>query len=69
MTEGTITGWKLRGDTFSAGDVLLEMETDTAQMDVEALAPRRWQPRNGNSPSEHWGGSGWFSSGSTSGAM
>jgi len=37
MTEGTITGWKLRGDTFSAGDVLLEMETDTAQMDVEAL--------------------------------
>jgi pyruvate/2-oxoglutarate dehydrogenase complex dihydrolipoamide acyltransferase (E2) component len=24
------------GDTFSAGDVLLEIETDKAQMDVEA---------------------------------
>ncbi|KAG0138649.1 hypothetical protein HOY82DRAFT_475914 [Tuber indicum] len=38
MTEGTISRWELReGDTFSAGDVLLEIETDKAQMDVEAL--------------------------------
>ena len=37
MTEGTINIWKLKaGDTFSAGDVLLEIETDKAQMDVEA---------------------------------
>ncbi|CUS12239.1 unnamed protein product [Tuber aestivum] len=37
MTEGTISSWKLKeGDTFSAGDVLLEIETDKAQMDVEA---------------------------------
>ncbi|PUU72864.1 hypothetical protein B9Z19DRAFT_1007556 [Tuber borchii] len=37
MTEGTINSWKLEaGDTFSAGDVLLEIETDKAQMDVEA---------------------------------
>ncbi|KAG0643916.1 hypothetical protein HOY80DRAFT_1133470 [Tuber brumale] len=37
MTEGTISRWELReGDTFSAGDVLLEIETDKAQMDVEA---------------------------------
>ena len=27
---------KSSGDTFSAGDVLLEVETDKAQMDVEA---------------------------------
>lgn len=26
----------LAGDTFSTGDVLLEIETDKAQMDVEA---------------------------------
>ncbi len=26
----------LLGDSFSAGDVLLEIETDKAQMDVEA---------------------------------
>ncbi|PWW77079.1 hypothetical protein C7212DRAFT_278388 [Tuber magnatum] len=37
MTEGTISSWKLKeGDTFSAGDVLLEIETDKAQMDVPA---------------------------------
>lgn len=32
-TDG-IVGWA--GDEFSAGDVLLEIETDKAQMDVEA---------------------------------
>ncbi|GAB7344053.1 hypothetical protein MBLNU457_1970t1 [Dothideomycetes sp. NU457] len=37
MTEGNIATWKVKeGDSFSAGDVLLEVETDKAQMDVEA---------------------------------
>ncbi|KAG6900451.1 hypothetical protein C0993_010498 [Termitomyces sp. T159_Od127] len=37
MTEGGITSWKKReGEAFSAGDVLLEIETDKATIDVEA---------------------------------
>ncbi|KAI8365262.1 uncharacterized protein BYT42DRAFT_158332 [Radiomyces spectabilis] len=37
MTEGTIHSWKLKeGDSFAAGDLLLELETDKAQIDVEA---------------------------------
>ncbi|KAF5005476.1 hypothetical protein FDECE_8083 [Fusarium decemcellulare] len=37
MTEGNIATWKVKeGETFSAGDVLLEIETDKATMDVEA---------------------------------
>ncbi|RKF74769.1 putative pyruvate dehydrogenase protein X component, mitochondrial [Golovinomyces cichoracearum] len=37
MTEGNIAKWNVKeGDTFSAGDVLLEIETDKASMDVEA---------------------------------
>lgn len=37
MTEGNIASWKVKeGETFSAGDVLLEIETDKATMDVEA---------------------------------
>ncbi|KAG8526871.1 uncharacterized protein KY384_008300 [Bacidia gigantensis] len=37
MTEGSIAKWKVKeGDSFSTGDVLLEIETDKAQMDVEA---------------------------------
>lgn len=37
MTEGNIATWKLKeGDSFSAGDVILEIETDKATMDVEA---------------------------------
>lgn len=37
MTEGNIASWKIKeGDSFSAGDVILEIETDKAQMDVEA---------------------------------
>ncbi|KAI1192496.1 hypothetical protein F5X97DRAFT_80095 [Nemania serpens] len=37
MTEGNIANWKVKeGDSFSAGDVLLEIETDKASMDVEA---------------------------------
>ncbi|KAK2064491.1 biotin-requiring enzyme [Colletotrichum caudatum] len=37
MTEGNIANWKVKeGESFSAGDVLLEIETDKATMDVEA---------------------------------
>jgi pyruvate dehydrogenase E2 component (dihydrolipoamide acetyltransferase) len=37
MTEGGIATWKKQaGEAFSAGDVLLEIETDKATMDVEA---------------------------------
>src|SRR5271167_4137093 len=37
MTEGNIVSWRVKeGDPFSAGDVLLEIETDKALMDVEA---------------------------------
>ncbi|KAH8835179.1 pyruvate dehydrogenase [Flagelloscypha sp. PMI_526] len=37
MTEGGIASWKKsEGESFSAGDVLLEIETDKATIDVEA---------------------------------
>jgi len=37
MTEGNIASWKVKeGDSFVAGDVILEIETDKASMDVEA---------------------------------
>lgn len=37
MTEGSITAWRVKeGEKFAAGDVLLEIETDKATMDVEA---------------------------------
>lgn len=37
MTEGNISSWKVKeGESFSTGDVLLEIETDKASMDVEA---------------------------------
>lgn len=37
MTEGGLATWKVsEGSAFSAGDVLLEIETDKATMDVEA---------------------------------
>ncbi|KAJ7778605.1 single hybrid motif-containing protein [Mycena maculata] len=37
MTEGGIAGWKKKeGESFVAGDVLLEIETDKATIDVEA---------------------------------
>lgn len=37
MTEGNIATWKVKeGENFAAGDVLLEIETDKATMDVEA---------------------------------
>ena len=38
MTEGTITKWlKAEGDTVSSGDVLAEIETDKATMELEAV--------------------------------
>ncbi|KAG1755161.1 pyruvate dehydrogenase [Suillus paluster] len=37
MTEGGIASWKkAEGESFTAGDVLLEIETDKATIDVEA---------------------------------
>jgi pyruvate/2-oxoglutarate dehydrogenase complex dihydrolipoamide acyltransferase (E2) component len=37
MTEGGISSWKKKeGESFSAGEVLLEIETDKATIDVEA---------------------------------
>ena len=37
MTEGGIASWKKKeGEAFSAGDVLVEIETDKATIDVEA---------------------------------
>ncbi|KAI0792809.1 single hybrid motif-containing protein [Abortiporus biennis] len=37
MTEGGISHWKKKeGESFAAGDVLLEIETDKATIDVEA---------------------------------
>ncbi|KAJ6610114.1 dihydrolipoamide acetyltransferase [Mycena sp. CBHHK59/15] len=37
MTEGGIASWKKKeGETFATGDVLLEIETDKATIDVEA---------------------------------
>jgi pyruvate/2-oxoglutarate dehydrogenase complex dihydrolipoamide acyltransferase (E2) component len=37
MTEGGLATWKVKeGQSFAAGDVLLEIETDKATMDVEA---------------------------------
>ncbi|KKA28131.1 hypothetical protein TD95_000972 [Thielaviopsis punctulata] len=37
MTEGNIAQWRVtEGQSFQAGDVLLEIETDKATMDVEA---------------------------------
>ncbi|WWC95882.1 pyruvate dehydrogenase complex dihydrolipoamide acetyltransferase [Kwoniella sp. B9012] len=37
MTEGGIASWKVKeGDSYAAGDVLVEIETDKATIDVEA---------------------------------
>ena len=37
MTEGGIASWKKQeGDSFTTGDVLVEIETDKATIDVEA---------------------------------
>ncbi|MDB5478555.1 MAG: pyruvate dehydrogenase component [Alphaproteobacteria bacterium] len=38
MTEGTLAAWKKKeGDTVKAGDVIAEIETDKATMEVEAV--------------------------------
>lgn len=38
MEKGGIVSWKYKvGEPFSAGDVILEVETDKSQIDVEAL--------------------------------
>ncbi len=38
MTDGTLASWlKKEGDTISAGDVIAEIETDKATMEVEAV--------------------------------
>jgi pyruvate dehydrogenase E2 component (dihydrolipoamide acetyltransferase) len=38
MTEGNIAGWmKKEGDTVSAGDLLCEIETDKATMEIESI--------------------------------
>ena len=38
MTEGNIVGWmKKEGDTVSSGDLLCEIETDKATMEIEAV--------------------------------
>lgn len=38
MTEGTLVSWqKKEGDTIEAGDVIAEIETDKATMEVEAV--------------------------------
>ncbi len=38
MTEGTLAKWLVKeGDTISAGDVIAEIETDKATMEVEAV--------------------------------
>ncbi|MBS7791010.1 biotin/lipoyl-binding protein, partial [Roseococcus sp. SDR] len=38
MTEGTLAKWlKAEGDTIKAGDVIAEIETDKATMEVEAV--------------------------------
>ncbi|ESK88279.1 dihydrolipoyllysine-residue acetyltransferase [Moniliophthora roreri MCA 2997] len=40
MTEGTITQWKKKeGEAFSAGDVLLQIESDFVCLDVRAELP------------------------------
>ncbi|KAF7768068.1 hypothetical protein Agabi119p4_7311 [Agaricus bisporus var. burnettii] len=40
MNEGTITRWKKReGESFVPGDVLLQIESDIATIDVEAHSP------------------------------
>ena len=38
MTEGTLTKWLIKiGDQVKAGDVIAEIETDKATMEVEAV--------------------------------
>ena len=42
MTEGNLARWlKREGDTVSAGDVIAEIETDKATMEIEAVEEGR----------------------------
>ena len=42
MAEGTIAAWRVaEGDRVRAGDILFEMETDKAMMEVESPATGR----------------------------
>jgi len=42
MEEGTLSKWLVKeGDTVSSGDLLAEIETDKATMEVEAVEFRR----------------------------
>ena len=41
MTEGNLTKWhKREGDIIKSGDLLAEIETDKATMEVEAVGSR-----------------------------
>jgi len=38
MTEGKLAKWvKAEGDTVASGDILAEIETDKATMEIEAI--------------------------------
>ena len=42
MTDGTLAKWHIsKGDTVSSGDVIAEIETDKATMEVEAVEEGR----------------------------
>jgi pyruvate dehydrogenase E2 component (dihydrolipoamide acetyltransferase) len=50
MEEGTVVRWlKQVGDTVERGEIIAEIETDKANVEIEAFAParsaRRWRPR------------------------
>jgi hypothetical protein len=45
MTEGGISSWKVKpGDSFQPGDVLVEIETDKATMDVRGICALSTSP-------------------------
>ena len=45
MTEGTIASWlKKEGDEVKSGDILAEVETDKATMELESYEDRRGSP-------------------------
>ena len=70
MTEGGIASWKLKeGDTFTAGDVLVEIETDKATIDVEAqddgflakiIVSHRESGRRSQTRARIWVGASWI---------
>ena len=41
MEEGTLAKWLVKaGDSVSSGDIIAEIETDKATMEVEAIDPK-----------------------------